>query len=130
MIDLGKTYQADYIPEYLANNYMGKEIKLKTVALISSNAGSGAKYEGNPPLSFAFLDWKEKLYVYDDGLIEDALGKYAAMYWDFTGIVTIREISMNVGYVWEENIQVENCVALHVTNIDPVSLEEFIKRLT
>ena len=128
MIDLEKTYQADYIPEYLANNYMGKEIKLKTVALTSSNVNSGAKYEGRPPLS-VILDWKDKLYIYDDGLVEDVIGKYAALYWDLTGVVTIREISMNVGSIWEEHIQVENCVALHVTSIDPVSFEEYMKRL-
>lgn len=131
MIDLEKTYLADYIPKYLANNYMGKEIKLKTVTLTSSNVSSGAKYEGRSPLSFAVLDWKDKLYIYDDGLIEDALGKYVAACWDLTGVVTIREISKDVSSIWEEeNIQVENCVALHVTRIDQVSFEEYIKRLT
>jgi len=128
MIDLEKTYQADYIPEYLVNNYMGKEIKLKTVILVSSNVSSGAKYEVSLLMVF---DWKDKIYLYDDGLIEDALEKYATMWWDFTGLMTTREIGMNVNPFWgEENIQVENCVALHVTSIDPVSFEEYIERFT
>lgn len=130
MIDLQKTYRADYIPEYLANNYMGEEIKLKTVILTSSTVSSGATYEGRAPPSFAILDWKDQLYFYDDGLIEDALSKYVAMCWDLTGVVTIREISKDVSTFWEaENIQFENCIALHVTSIDPVSLEEYMKRL-
>ncbi len=126
MIDLEKTYRTDYIPEYLANNYMGKEIKLKTVTLMPSNVSSGAKHE---IFLLMVFDWKDKIYIYDDGLIEDAFEKYATMWWDFTGLMTTREIGMNVGYPWDENIQVENCVALHVTSIDPVSLEEYMGRL-
>lgn len=127
MVDLQKTYRTDYIPKYLANNYMGEEIKLKTVTLGPSYVKSGAKYEVSLLMVY---DWKNKIYLYDDGLIEDALEKYATMWWDLTGLVTTREISMNVSPFWgEENIQVENCVALHVTNIDSVSLEEYMKRL-
>ena len=127
MIDLEKTYQSDYIPKYLLNNYIGKEIKLKTVTLMSSNVSSGAKHE----IFFLMVfDWKDKIYIYDDGLIEDALEKYATIWWDFTGFMTTREIGMNVNPFWEEeNIQVENCVALHVTSVNPVSFEEYIKRL-
>lgn len=128
MIDLQKTYSANYIPEYLANNYMGKEVKLKTVTITSSNVDSGAQYEIS--ILMAILDWKDKIYLYDDGLIEDALRKYATMWWDLTGVVTTREISKNVSPYWGGvDIQVEDCTALHVTNIDSVSFEEYMKRL-
>jgi len=127
MIDLQKVYSTNYIPEYLANNYMGKNVKLKTVSITSSNVNSGANYEMS---SLTFFDWKDKIYLYDDGLIEDALGKYATMWGDLTGVMTIREISKNVSPYWGgEDIQVEDCIALHVTNIDPVFYDEYMKRL-
>lgn len=127
IIDLQKTYSANYIPEYLANNYMGKEVKLKTVTITSSNVESGAKYE----ISIGWpIDWKDKIYLYDDGLIEDALRKYATMWWDLTGVMTTREIGMNVSPYWGGvDIQVEDCTALYVTNIDSVSFEEYMERL-
>lgn len=106
MRELGINYTSDYIPTYLANNYMGQKIKLTNLVAMISQFTVGDYHVVN----CSAVDLGDYIYLYGAALENRNVLFIEAV----TGIVTTLEV--------QAYGSTENCLAIHVLEVHIVEI--------